>query len=236
MQLSKRLLAVTEFITTGNRVADIGCDHAYTSIYLAQQQISPRIIAMDVNQGPVDRARDNIQKFGYKDIVEVRKSNGLEKLRPGEVDTLVIAGMGGGLALEILTAHPEVLYSVKELVLQPQSELGRVRSELQQLGFLIIEENMLKEDGKFYVVVKAVEEAGVDQRENFLLTQEEHFQFGRLLLEQLNPVLADFLRWDREICEGILENLRREHSENSLQRKMEIEDRIKLIDVGLGYY
>lgn len=236
MQLSKRLLAVTEFVTPGNRVADIGCDHAYTSIYLARQQISPEIIAMDINQGPVERARENIQKYGCENFIQVRKSNGLEKLRPDEADTIIIAGMGGGLALEILTAHPEVLYSVKELVLQPQSEVGRVRSELQQLGFLIIKENMLKEDGKFYVIIKAIPEARVHPKENYLLLKEEHFQFGRLLLEQSNPVLKEFMCWDREICEKILENLRREHSENSIQRRREIEDRIKLINVGLEYY
>ena len=64
MQLSRRLQTVADMVIPGNRVADIGCDHAYIAIYLIKNKISPFVVAMDINQGPLDRARENIEKIG----------------------------------------------------------------------------------------------------------------------------------------------------------------------------
>ncbi|TAH71178.1 MAG: SAM-dependent methyltransferase, partial [Anaerolineaceae bacterium] len=154
MQLSKRLHAVAEMVTPGNRVADIGCDHAYTTIYLLIKGISPFVVAMDINQGPLDRAKENVERFGLADKVSIRKSDGLKKLHVGEVDTIMMAGMGGRLMLQILTSCMKISSSAKELVLQPQSEINLVRKTLKELGYIIIKENMLKEDGKYYVIMK----------------------------------------------------------------------------------
>lgn len=236
MQLSKRLNAVARLVTPGNRVADIGCDHAYTSIYLAEQGISPKIIAMDVNQGPIDRARENIIKYGYQDKIDVRKSDGLELLSIGEADTLLIAGMGGGLALQILSEKPELVKTIHELVLQPQSEINRVRTMLDENGFLIINENMLKEDGKYYVMMKAVLQSDVVNKQAFTLMKKEHYYYGRLLLEQRHPILLEFLLWDLDICRNIMLNLEREQTDNALLRQKEITEKIELIHCGLEYY
>ncbi len=236
MQLSKRLKAVADLVTPGNRVADIGCDHAYTSIYLAKNDISPRIIAMDVNQGPIDRANENIIKYGYEDKIETRKSDGLEKLREYEVDTIVIAGMGGALTLQILTNHLPVMKSVKELILQPQSEIYKVRQMLQEYGFLVTKENMLKEDGKYYVMIKALKKDVVSDTTKFELMKEEHFHYGRLLLEQKLPVLKEFLLWEASICKGILDALAVEESEKTQVREAEIKEKLQLIDQGLKYF
>ena len=74
-------------LTNGKRVADVGCDHAYISIYMMEHQIANRVIAMDINKGPLERAAANIEKYGYKEQIETRLSDGLEALNPGEVDT-----------------------------------------------------------------------------------------------------------------------------------------------------
>lgn len=236
MLLSKRLQAVAELVTPGNRVADVGCDHAYTSIYLIENEISPYIIAMDINQGPIDRAKENVLRYGYMDRITTRKSDGLEKLEPGEVDTVLIGGMGGALTIDILTAREMVLNSVKELVLQPQSEIYKVRRMLKERDFLIIRENMVKEDGKYYVMMKAVPGSAVADKSPYLLNREEHFHYGRLLLEQRHPVLEEFLLWDLSLCEGIMDNLNQEQTENVLFRKKEIEDRMRLVHTGLGCF
>ena len=236
MQLSKRLNAVAELVTPGNRVADIGCDHAYTSIYLAENEISPHIIAMDVNQGPIDRATENIIRYGYRDRIETRKSDGLQKLSPGEADTVLIAGMGGALAIEILMQKPEVLKELRELVLQPQSELTKVRQMLSEQNFLIIKENMVKEDGKFYIMLKAVHNATISDPEKYRLVKEEHFSYGRLLLEQKHSVLFEFLEWEYRLNEGILDTLHSEQTENAKSRQIEIENKMKLIQLGLEYF
>jgi tRNA (adenine22-N1)-methyltransferase len=236
MQLSKRLQAVADLVSPGNRVADIGCDHAYTSVYLAKNKISPHIIAMDINQGPIDRAKTNILKYGCNNIIETRKSNGLEKLEAGEADTIIIAGMGGALTNQILTKRIEVMKSVRELVLQPQSEIYKVRRMLTEQGFIIINENMLKEDGKYYVMMKAVPIIGAEHTESFRLVKEEQFHYGRLLLDQKNPVLLEYLLWDLDICRKILTNIENEQTENAQLRVKEMKDRIQLITCGLEYY
>jgi tRNA (adenine22-N1)-methyltransferase len=252
MQLTKRLQAVAGLVSQGNRVADVGCDHAYISIYLAENEISPHIIAMDVNQGPIDRAKENVIKYNCQDRIETRKSNGLERLETGEADTILIAGMGGALMIQILTARLEVLRSVRELVLQPQSEIYKVRQMLTEQRLLILEENMVEEDGKYYVMMKAVpgsmvkEAHGGSDKEAtynlvndvsaYQLLSEEHFQYGRLLLEKRHPVLRKFLLWDLSLCEGIMDNLKKEWTETAQLRKQEIEDRMRLIHIGLEYF
>jgi tRNA (adenine22-N1)-methyltransferase len=236
MQLSKRLHAVASLVTQGNRVADVGCDHAYTSIYLAEKKISPYIIAMDINQGPIDRAKENVIKYGYEDMIDVRKSNGLEKLEMKEADTIVIAGMGGGLTIQILSERMEVVRSVNELILQPQSEIHRVRYMLAENNFVITEENMLKEDGKYYVVMKAEPVNLVKEVSVYTPSKNEHYYFGKLLLENQNQVLYEFLLWDKELCENIIHTLATEQTENSLLRQKELIEKIELINSGLGYY
>ncbi|NLP35614.1 MAG: SAM-dependent methyltransferase [Clostridiales bacterium] len=236
MQLSDRLQAVVDLVTPGNRVADVGCDHAYTSIYLVENKISPNVIAMDINQGPIDRAKENIRKYGYEDKITTRKSDGLEKLRSGEVDTVLIAGMGGGLTVQILTRHRDRMVGLKELVLSPQSEIHLVRELLERIGFIITKENMIKEEGKYYVMMKAEANKSVMDKEAYKLLCKEHVYFGRLLLESKHPILREYLLKEEKRCINILETLQREASESTQARKQEMEKILELIDAALGYY
>ncbi|NLK29119.1 MAG: SAM-dependent methyltransferase [Clostridiales bacterium] len=236
MQLSNRLQAVASLVTPNNRVADIGCDHAYTSIYLIENKLAPHVIAMDVNQGPIERARINIEKYGFGKDIETRKSNGLEKLKVGEVDTVLIAGMGGGLAVQILRAHLEVVKSLKELVLQPQSEIYLVRRLMEKIGFFITQENMIKEDGKYYVMMRAQRQDFVDDPRAYELKKEEHYHYGRLLLEGQHPILKEFLQKEFARCDNIIHKLRNESTSNSIMRLQEITQEKNLIELSLGCY
>ena len=156
MQLSQRLSSVASMVTAGNCLADVGTDHGYVPIYLYERNIIPRAIAMDVNKGPLERAALHIAESGMKEAIETRLSDGLTALKPGEADSVVIAGMGGPLIIRILSAHPEITESLKELILQPQSEISEVRIWLYEQVYEIIEEHMVFEDGKNYPMFKAV--------------------------------------------------------------------------------
>ena len=114
-------------------VADIGCDHGFVPIYLVKQLISPKAIAMDIGKGPLQRAAGHIQESGLEDRIETRLSNGMEQLKIGEVDTVILSGIGGPLMIQILEAGKEVVQSLKELVLSPQSEVEEVRRYLTAL-------------------------------------------------------------------------------------------------------
>jgi len=223
-------------VTPGNRVADIGCDHAYTAIYLIKKGISPYVIAMDVNDGPLNKARENIEKYGVSDKIDVRKSDGLEKLRTGEADTILIAGMGGRLMIRIMTGNMEALSSADELILQPQSEIHLVRKKLKDMGFLIINESMVKEDGKYYVVMKAKSDLAKIEEKDYQLIEPEHFYYGRLLLEGKNPVLLEHLQNERKLYNSIYRELAIQPTKQSTERQAEIVELMSLIDRAIGYF
>ena len=128
MQLSKRLSAVAEFVTPGGCLVDVGTDHGYVPIALLEQQKISSAIAMDVNRGPLERAREHIAQYQMGDYIETRLSDGLHALRAGEGDSLLIAGMGGGLTVRILSEGEPLLSGFRELILEPQSDIDRVRA------------------------------------------------------------------------------------------------------------
>jgi tRNA (adenine22-N1)-methyltransferase len=154
--LSKRLKAVAQMVSPQSKVCDVGCDHAHIAIYLVGQGIASRAIAMDMNNGPLERARANVAASQLSDRIELRLSNGLAALRLGEVDSLIIAGMGGPLMQTILDAEPEKTASVKELILQPQSEIPAFRRYLRLKGFALVAEDIVLDNSKYYPIMKAV--------------------------------------------------------------------------------
>lgn len=146
---------VADCVTKGNVVADVGCDHAYISIYLVEGKVAPKTIALDVNEGPLLRAQENIASYGMEGLITTRLSDGLHKLKPNEADSIVIAGMGGPLMIKILEEGSECVATAKELILQPQSEIWRVREYLHNLNFEITKEDMCIDEGKYYTVLHA---------------------------------------------------------------------------------
>ncbi|MFW5630250.1 MAG: tRNA (adenine(22)-N(1))-methyltransferase [Acetivibrio ethanolgignens] len=229
MQLSKRLEAVAAMVTEGNRLADIGCDHAHTSIYLAERGIIPSGIAMDINKGPLERAKENICRCGFSGQIETRLSDGAKELLPGEVDTILISGMGGGLTVKILSESRKVVETVKELVLQPQSEIGNVRHYIHELGFRIVEEFMLTEDGKHYTGIRAVKGQECYDKEIF-------YRFGKLLLEQKNPVLKEFLEYGKESFTKVTKELSGQAHDRNKERLSELLQELEYMEAALAYY
>lgn len=236
MQLSKRLQAVADMVTPGSRVADIGCDHAYTAAYLLSNKISPYVVAMDINRGPLERAARNVEKFGVKDKVSIRLSDGLKMLDTGEVDTILIAGMGGRLMLKILNDRMDIVASARELVLQPQSEIHLIREALNNLGYAIIKENMIKEDGKYYAILKVKCNVADIDINDYRLVRPEHFYFGRRLLEERNPVMLEYLQENMKKYQKIYDSLAAKTSERAAGRLDEVAEMLGLIRTALNYY
>ena len=215
IKLSARLAACAALVRNGKRLADVGCDHGYVSMEMIRRGIADRVIAADVRTGPLAIARANIEEAGLSERIETRLSDGLRGFAPGEVQAAVIAGMGGDLCLRILKASPEVLSGVSRLVLQPQSEIARVREEIFSLGFAIDAEDMVEEDHKFYMMFSAVNVKMLPEdslmpegfsREAWGSAAE--YEYGRFLLRQRHPVLKRFLDREYEKTCRLLEELR----------------------------
>lgn len=197
MDLSRRLQIVAQAVTVGHRVADVGTDHGYVPIYLIKTGCCEKAIAMDVNKGPLERAREHILEEGLTEQIETRLSDGLAGLSPEEADTVVIAGMGGDLICRILGRAAEFFQAGTELVLQPQSEWFKVRHLLHDNGYEITNEWFLKEDGKYYVVMKA---GPVNENisRNLSYPEETDYLYGKILIERKNPVLFEYLKKERD--------------------------------------
>lgn len=131
MELSKRLQAIADMVPVGSRVADVGCDHGFLSIYLYEKGISPKVYAMDVREGPLMRAKEHVAEYGYGDYIECRLSDGVKELETGEANVLVCAGMGGRLMAKILGDSLRKVSLMDWLILQPQSDLAYFRRFLR---------------------------------------------------------------------------------------------------------
>ena len=148
--LSDRMAAVAGLVPAGVTACDIGCDHGFVAIHLVEAGVCPGMIALDINKGPLLRAKEHIESAGLSTYIDTRLSDGLEAFEAGEAECMIAAGMGGRLIVKILSDYPEKVKSLRYLVLQPQSELSFVRGCLRRQGFVIRKEDMILEDGKFY--------------------------------------------------------------------------------------
>lgn len=232
MQLSLRLSAIAEMVTEGSRLVDVGCDHGYLPVYLVLNRRIPSAIAMDVRKGPLSRAKEHLEEYGLGEYIETRLSDGLHGLKTGEGDTLVIAGMGGPLMEKILTEGETVLGGFRELILQPQSDIPHFRHFLVENGWNIIEERMILEDGKFYPMMKAVRKSG---EEPAAYSKMEEW-FGKLLLEQRDPVLKQYLERELKIRMEILKKLENAPASSAGERIKEIKEEKQLIAAALKLY
>lgn len=185
LPLSNRLLACCDFVSPGDRVADIGCDHGYLGIYLLKNGIASNVIASDVNEKPLQSALHNAVKFGVKEHISFYLSNGVRSI-PREFDVLVCAGMGGDTMISILEAAPWLKDPKYRLILQCQSKRPELRRYLSRQGFAIRRET-LAQDGKFlYPVMEVVYAPGQT------LTAAECY-ITPALLTSGSPLLPAFL-------------------------------------------
>lgn len=220
MRLSNRLETIVSLVQKGSRIADVGTDHGYVPIVLIERQIAEAAIALDVREGPLERAASHVRFHGLEQQIELRLSDGLDALTPGEADTVIIAGMGGELVLHILEQGRQMWDSVKHWILSPQSDLSKVRCYLADRRFPIVREAMVEEDGKYYTIM---ETAGQSTQAAEPAFTETGLFYGPYLIQTKNPVLAAYLRREREMLTGILTSLEDQHSKRSEDRRRELE-------------
>ncbi len=235
--LSKRMQANADMVSPGGTVADIGCDHGYLSIYLLESGKKDRAIAMDVRSGPLSSAEENINSAGLQDRIELRLSDGLDKLALGEADTVVIAGMGGPLMERILSDGFLVAKQCKELILQPQSEIPDFRRFLMDMGFLMLDETCVFDEGKYYFPMKVCAASSPLASEGYKLTKDVEFTYGGKTLQQNDTTLKQFLLKEQAQWESTMSHLETVTTTDEIQSRLdEIDDRLSLIEQALLYY
>ena len=219
IHLSKRLTALANMVTDGNRLADIGTDHGYIPIYLCQTGKIPSALAMDIGKGPLQQAQTHIAEHGLSEQIKTRLSDGMAALQFGEADTILIAGMGGGLVMKILSEGAEKLTGKEELILQPQSEIALVREFLRVRNFQILNEDMILEDGKYDPMMKVSQQKAAEQTK--ILPQEVADAFGPVLLQKRHPVLKEWLERELRTTNSVIEQLSAQPDHERIRNRMQ---------------
>ena len=219
IHLSKRLKALANMVTDGNRLADIGTDHGYIPIYLCQTGKIPSALAMDIGKGPLQQAQTHIAEHGLSEQIKTRLSDGMAALQFGEADTILIAGMGGGRVMKILSEGAEKLTGKEELILQPQSEIALVREFLRVRNFQILNEDMILEDGKYYPMMKVSQQKAAEQTK--ILPQEVADAFGPVLLQKRHPVLKEWLERELRTTNSVIEQLSAQPDHERIRNRMQ---------------
>ena len=191
VELGSRLRTVAALVPMGARLADVGTDHAQLLAWLRARGRIARGIGVDIARGPLQQAETTLQGAGIDDV-ELRRGDGLTPLRPGEVDTVSIAGMGGARIRRLVDAAAEVVGGLSRLVLQPNTEWKGVRQWIGERGFTLEDERMVEDRGKFYVVLAVRPTAGAPTE-----WSEDELVLGPRLMQERPAVFVDWLVAER---------------------------------------
>ncbi len=224
MNISYRLKCIASLVTEGCIVADIGTDHGYIPIYMVTERGCPYAYGLDINEGPLKRAEQNVNKYNVSEKVTLRISDGLKGLHKNEADAIVISGMGGLLMNRILADGLETALSVRELILSPHSDVSSVRRYLADNGFRIIDEKIVCEDGKYYFILKAVPG-------HMNIDSDTYEYYGNILPERRDKVLYEYLIHEKNKRQGFLSAM----SDDSRGHDV-IEKELKIIERVMEYY
>lgn len=216
----------------GAVLADVGTDHGYLPIYLLLTGKIQRAFALDIGEGPLLRAKEHTEAYGLGDYITLRISDGVKALAPGEADSILIAGMGGGVMLHILQEGEAVIRSAKEMILQPQSEIRKVREYLYQNNYIIDREDMVFEEGKYYPMMHIA--MGGEKSAHY--TEEEWqmvYRYGELPLNCGREALYAYLRFQKKQYQAILCSLAQRQGEAALARRAEVEQELCYVNAAL---
>ena len=239
VNLSARMLALTKLLTPGYVTCDVGCDHGFVSIYLVQKGIAPRVFAMDVRKGPLSRAKEHIEAYGLEGMIETRLSDGLQALKPGDVQAMICAGMGGKLMMKILEEGMDRVLAMQELILQPQSDLKLFRRFLRDKELIILQEDMIYEEGKFYPMMRVVPKQFFDGDVLVASSEEEQElwdEFGSLLLRERHPVLLQYLDFLEDVQARLYEELKERTSDSAVARISEVQSSLQRVQEARKYF
>ncbi|HHX17209.1 MAG TPA: SAM-dependent methyltransferase [Mollicutes bacterium] len=191
IKLSKRLSTIASFVRSDAKLVDIGCDHALLDLYLLQNNPKLKAIGVDVKEGALNQALNNVEKYNMKGKLDLRLGDGLEPVKKEEIDTVVISGLGSYKIVEILNNGLEKLTNVSDIVVQTNSDHYFLRKKVCLLGFYIAGETLVKENNIIYLVV--------------------HFKKGKKRYSRKDYILGPILRIEKSKLykENIIKELKK---------------------------
>ncbi|HIE8444517.1 TPA: tRNA (adenine(22)-N(1))-methyltransferase [Clostridioides difficile] len=225
MKLTDRLLKIASLVSDGKKIADIGTDHGYIPVYLLKEGKVAFAVLADVNKGPLDNAHKEVIQNNLLDKVDLRLGSGIEILEIGEVEEVIIAGMGGILISELLEAKKEVAHNVEKLILQPMQAQEELRYYLLNNGYEILEEVLVREDFRIYEIIVAKYTG-----KNTIIEDEIYYEVGIKLLENKDSLFNDFIEKKIKTYSSIVNKLEGKNGEAIDKKRKESEVAIKKLE------
>lgn len=219
MDISDRLKYIGDMVEKCECIADIGTDHAYLPIYLVENGICKTVIASDINKGPVEKAERNIRFFNRTNEIKCRLGSGLTTISPGEVNSAIIAGMGGNLIKDILE---EGMYIFKELdyvILQPVQNADVLRKYIYESGYNVLDEELCKDENKYYEIIKIKYNNKINRLDDI------YYEISKKLLEKKHPLLEEYIYFRIRKYDKIIKDII-DTSNMAKKRKTELEEKI----------
>lgn len=219
MKISNRLKLIASFVDDNSYVIDVGCDHALLSIFLVKNKTDVKVIASDVNKGPLEGAKKNIQEYNLEDKIEVKLGDGIATINEN-VDTIVISGLGGETIIEILKDDINRLNNIKTIILSPHSDIYQVRKEVVKIGFKIEDELFTYDQNKPYVVIKFVK-----GKENY---SDDELFFGPIILKNKNEFFYKYYQELKNKNKQVLNKIPNDNIEirNKIEKEIERLDKV----------
>ena len=218
MKISNRLKLVASFVDDNSYVIDVGCDHALLSIFLAKHKNNIKVIASDVNEGPLEGARKNIKLYNLEDKIEIKLGDGIKTINEN-VDTIIISGLGGETIIDILKKDVSLLQNVKTIILSPHSAVYETRKEITSLGYKIVDEIFTYDQNKPYNIIKFIK-----GQEKYT---EDELYFGPVILKNKNEYFYKYYNDLKNKETKILETIPKENIDirNKIIKEIERLDR-----------
>ena len=213
LMLQPRLQALANLVGHGARIADVGTDHGYLPVYLLQEKKIAFAIASDINVEPLEHARRTAKEFGFTENIDFRLCGGLDRIEGAEVDTVIIAGMGGETIAAILSAANWLMKSDITLLLQPMSKQEFLRQWLTENGYFFLSEHLVWDKDVLYPIF--IVKAGQSKK---LSVGEIH---GGVKLEK-DPLWGDYLAIQCARLERAYEGLKRGRDEAAERKAKEV--------------
>ena len=180
--LSLRLQTIHDMLPKGV-TADIGSDHGKLMIALFKSGKITKGYAIENKKGPYQRLVKALEAENLIDDIVPLFSDGIEDLPP-EVKNIVLAGMGGDLIIKILKKHPEKLKLVSTIIVDAHGAVAKVREEISQMGYVIADEKIIKEDDKYYEIIKFI-------RADIAIYTNEDIEFGPILRNEKSATFKE---------------------------------------------
>lgn len=188
MNISKRLVAVADYVEDHSYIIDIGCDHALLDIYLVNQHRNIKAIASDNKEGPWKRARQNVENYRLETEIQVKLGDGLETIE-SQVDTIVISGMGGQNMIGIFKRNLEKLKQIETVILSPNNDVMWIRKFMINQGYFIADEKMVEDKNIIYTILKF--------KKGKRSYRKKEMYFGPILLKRNSDLFQKY--WEKEL-------------------------------------